>query len=159
MFADRGSIAIGQLVQQRPGVTGKPVRLADPPSLLTGRDELLAELDARLAKGDEVGPRTVALWGMGGVGKTSVAMAYGRRHLGEVGVAWRFTADDLTVLDAEFSELAAQFGVRDLADTRNPVTCTGCSPHSQRNGYWCSTTCQTGQRLNDSCHPLGLDGF
>ena len=28
VFADRGATAIGQLVQQRPGVTGKPVRLA-----------------------------------------------------------------------------------------------------------------------------------
>ena len=43
------------------------------------------------------------------------------QHLAEVGVAWQFTADDSTVLEAEFGELAAQLGVRDIADTRDPV--------------------------------------
>ena len=109
------------MVQQRREVTGKPVRLAGPPSLLTGRDELLGELDARLIGDDAAGPQSVALWGMGGVGKTSVAVAYARQHLAEVGVVWQFTADDSTVLEAEFGELAAQLGVRDIADTRDPV--------------------------------------
>ena len=76
---------------------------------------------ARLTGRDAAGPRTVALWGMGGVGKTSVATAYVRRRLADVGVAWQFTAYDRTELEAEFSELAAQLGVRDIADTRDPV--------------------------------------
>ena len=58
---------------------------------------------------------------MGGVGKTSVAAAYARRHLSEVGLAWQFAAHDLAVLEAEFGELAAQLGVRDVVDTRDPV--------------------------------------
>jgi hypothetical protein len=107
-------------VQQPRGVTGKPVRLADPPPLLAGREDLLAELDARLA-GDGSGPRTAVLYGLGGAGKTSVAVAYARRHLAEVGVAWQFAAEDPTVLAAGFAELAAQLGVRGLADTRDPV--------------------------------------
>jgi hypothetical protein len=107
--------------QQRRGVTGKPVRLGEPPPLLAGRDDLLAELDARLSGGDSSGPQTVALWGMGGVGKTSVAVAYARQHLDEVGVAWQFTAYDPTVLEAEFGELAAQLGERDVVDARDPV--------------------------------------
>ena len=36
-------------------------------------------------------------------------------------MVWQFTADDSTVLEAEFGELAAQLGVRDIADTRDPV--------------------------------------
>ena len=59
--------------------------------------------------------------GNGGCGKIRVATAYARRHLAEVEVAWQFSADDPTVLEAEFSELAAQLGVRDIADTRDPV--------------------------------------
>jgi len=72
--------------------------------LLTGRDELLAELDSRLAGGHTAGPRTVALWGMGGAGKTSVVTAYARRHLTEVGLAWQFAAYDRMVLASGFRQ-------------------------------------------------------
>ena len=66
-------------------------------------------------------PRTVALYGLGGAGKTSVAVEYAYRHLAEVGVAWQFAAEDATVLAAGFGELAAQLGARGLGDIRNPV--------------------------------------
>ena len=48
---------------------GCVVRLADPPSFLAGREDLLAELDARLAGGSGSGPRTVALCGLGARGR------------------------------------------------------------------------------------------
>ena len=76
VVADRGGTAIGQVVyQQRTGVIGKPVRLGDPPPLLADRSDLLAELDARLTGGDSHTPRKVALYGLGGAGKTSVALS------------------------------------------------------------------------------------
>jgi hypothetical protein len=109
------------VIQERRGVTGKPVRLADPPQLLAGRQDLLAELDTRLTGSDGSGPRTVALCGLGGAGKTSVALEYAHRHLAEVGVAWLFPAGNPTVLAAEFTELAGQLGARDDADTRDAV--------------------------------------
>ncbi len=61
------------------------------------------------------------MYGLGGAGKTSVAVEYAYRHLAEVGVAWQFAAEDATVLAAGFGELAAQLGARGLADTRDPV--------------------------------------
>ena len=51
-----------------------------------------------------------ALCGLGGAGKTSVAVEYAHRHLGELGVAWQLPAEDATVLAAGFGELAAQLG-------------------------------------------------
>ena len=97
------------------------MRLAPRPPSLAGREALLAELDARLSAGDGLAPRIVALYGLGGAGKTSVAVEYAYRHLAEVGVAWQFPAEDATVLAAEFGELAAQLGARGLADARDPV--------------------------------------
>ena len=99
----------------------KPVRLLPRPAFLAGREELLAELDTRLT-GDGSGPRIVALCGLGGAGKTSLAVEYAYRHLAEVGAAWQFASDDSTVLAAGFGELAAQLGSRDALDIRDPVT-------------------------------------
>ena len=100
---------------------GPVLQLAPRPAFLAGREELLVELDARLAGGDGADPRVVALSGLGGAGKTSVAVEYVHRHLAEVAVAWQFIAEDPAVLKAGFSELAAQLGARGPLDTRDPV--------------------------------------
>jgi tetratricopeptide (TPR) repeat protein len=123
VVGEGGGIAVGQVVySQRPGVAGMPVvRLAEPPRLLTGREDLLTDLETRLASGSDSGLRTVALVGLAGTGKTSVALAYAHRHLAELGVAWQFAADEPAVLAAGFGELAAQLGTRDLVDARDPV--------------------------------------
>ncbi len=113
---------MGRVEYPRREVTSQPVRLAPRPVFLAGREGLLAELDARLAAGDGYsGPRVVALCGLGGAGKTSVALEYAHRHLAEVGLAWQFPAEDLSVLAAGFGELAAQLGARELLDARDPV--------------------------------------
>lgn len=62
-----------------------------------------------------------ALCGLGGAGKTSVAVEYAHRQLGETGVCWQFAAEDPAVLSAQFAVLAAQLGARDLVDARDPV--------------------------------------
>ena len=103
-------------------VAGLPVSL--PPRLggLAGREELLAELDARLTGGDGPWPRVVALHGLGGAGKTTVAVEYAHRHLAEVGLAWQFPAEDATVLVAEFGRLAELLGAAGgVLERRDPV--------------------------------------
>jgi hypothetical protein len=117
----RGEAAISQAVQRHPGVNVKPVRLADRPFPLVGREELLADLGIWLTGGDGSEPRTVALWGEAGTGKTSVAVEYAHRHLAEVAVAWQLPAYDPTVLVAGFEELASQLDARDLAGAADHV--------------------------------------
>ena len=97
------------------------VRVAPRPAFLAGREGLLAELDARLAGGSRPGPGVVALVGLGGAGKTSVAVEYAHRHLGELGVVWQLTAEESAALAAGFAELAAQLGVRDGDGAGDPV--------------------------------------
>ena len=109
-------------VPSRPeAVASQPVSLPPRPVFLAGREELLAELDARLAGGAGAGPQIVALCGLGGAGKTSVAVEYAHRHLTEVGVAWQLAAENQAVLAAGFGELAAQLGARKRRDPRDPV--------------------------------------
>ena len=102
-------------------IASQPVRLPPRPALLAGRVGLLAELDARLAGGEGAGPAVVALYGLGGAGKTGVAVEYAHRHLDEVGLAWQFACEDPAVLAAGFAELAAQLGAREVVDARDPV--------------------------------------
>jgi hypothetical protein len=99
---------------------GLVLRVAPRPVFLAGREALLAELDARLA-GDGGGPRVAVLCGLGGAGKTSVAIEYAHRHLAEVEVCWQFAAEDPALLAAEFGVLAAQLGAGEAADARDPV--------------------------------------
>jgi hypothetical protein len=127
-FSDEGGLIRGlstgigaalAKLEQRPAgpATARTVlRLAPKPVFLAGREELLAELEARLAGGDGDGPRVAVLSGLGGAGKTSVALEYAHRHLAETGLAWQFPAEDPTVLAAGFGELAAQLGAADSGD-------------------------------------------
>ena len=94
----------------------RALRPAPRPVFLAGREELLAELDAQLAGDDNAGPRVVALCGLGGAGKSSVAMEYAHRRLGEMGVAWQLPAKDPAVLAAGLGELAAQLGAAEGGD-------------------------------------------
>jgi hypothetical protein len=114
---------LARLDQQPAGpvAVGRVLRLAPRPVFLAGREELLAELNALLTGDGGAGPRVVALCGPGGAGKTSVALEYAHRQLAEVGVGWQFAAENPTVLAAGFAELAAQLGVRDATDSRDPV--------------------------------------
>ena len=81
------------------------MRLAPRPAYLAGREELLAGLDARLAAGP--GPGVVVLSGLGGAGKTSVAVEYAHRQAAGCGVVWQLPAEDPAGLVAGFAELAA----------------------------------------------------
>jgi len=104
--------------EKRPArsAAGWALRLAPRPVFLAGREELLTELEARLAGENGAGPPMVALWGLGGAGKTSVAIEYAHRHLDGVAVAWQFPAEDPAVLAAGFGELAAQLGTAEGGD-------------------------------------------
>jgi Tetratricopeptide repeat len=90
--------------------------------MLAGRDDLLATLHDLLTGDGPDGPRMAALHGMGGAGKTSVAVEYAYRHLATAGIVWQFPAEDRAVLAAEFARLAAQLGASGgLLDPRDPV--------------------------------------
>ena len=92
------------------GQRGVAVRLAPRPVFLAGREELLAGLDARLAAGRGAGPGVVVLCGLGGAGKTSVAVEYAYRQAAGLGVVWQLPAEDPAGLAAGFAELAAHLG-------------------------------------------------
>jgi hypothetical protein len=112
---------------------GRVLRLGPRPPFLAGREDLLADLDGRLAAGADRQPRMVALHGLAGAGKTSVALAYAHDHLREAGVVWQVAAEDPAVLAAGFGELAAALGAGE--GSGDPVAAVHGALAARRDGW------------------------
>jgi hypothetical protein len=102
-------------------VAVRPVSLSRRPAALAAREDLLAGLHATLSQGPNDSPQLVVLHGMGGIGKTSVAVEYAYRHQAAMAVAWQFPAEDPVVLAGEFARLAAVLGAAGALDRQDPV--------------------------------------
>ncbi len=89
------------------------MHLLPRPAPLAGREGLLTELAARLTDGGGSAPQVAVLCGLGGVGKTSLAIEYAYRQLPSLGVVWQFAAEDPLVLKTGYAELAAALGLSD----------------------------------------------
>jgi hypothetical protein len=73
-----GNVTQVTLDVTRRETVGRPFRLATLPMALAGREALLDRMHLLLTDGNDPGPRVVALSGMAGVGKTSLAGWYAR---------------------------------------------------------------------------------
>jgi Tetratricopeptide repeat len=139
--ASSGGIAAGVIqanlgfFQPQATTPGQPVRLAPRPLFLAGREDLLADLRSQLTAADSSGPRIVALCGLAGSGKTSVALEYAHRHLVKTGLAWQLAAEDSKVLEGGFGELAVQLGARGVAIARDPVASVHAVLRADRVGW------------------------
>lgn len=121
-YADPGGSPGGEGPGASGAAAGRVVWLAPRPAMLAGRESLLAEVDARLNESTAPWPRVIALHGLGGTGKTSVALEYAHRHQSAMRVVWQFAAEDPVMLADGFGRLAAQLGVGTrAADSRDPV--------------------------------------
>ncbi len=83
-----------------------------------GREPLLEGLHAALRSGGE-GERRQALYGVGGVGKTQVAVEYAYRYAGDYSFVWWLRAEEPAVLAADY---AGMYGKLEMppADAKDP---------------------------------------
>ena len=84
-------------------------RMTGTPSF-TGRDQFLGDLRAALVEGDRR-PEVAALVGIGGVGKTALAVELAYRASAAYGVVWWARAERREVLVADLAELAGPLGI------------------------------------------------
>ena len=74
----------------------------------TGRDGLLVAVRERLLAGDRAVVQ--ALHGMGGVGKTQLAMEYAHRFAGAYELAWWINSEQAALIGDQFAALGADLG-------------------------------------------------
>lgn len=77
----------------------------------TGRDELLSILRDRLVRDSTAAVLPEALHGMGGVGKTLLAVEYVYRHAADYDLVWWIPAQETTQIQASFVALASRLGL------------------------------------------------
>jgi hypothetical protein len=96
--------------RDRPGFAGRPPQVWNVPARnphFTGRGDLLHQLRERLRSGE--GTLVVqALYGLGGVGKSQLAMEYAHRFAADYDVIWWISAEHPVLITEQLANLGAK---------------------------------------------------
>jgi tetratricopeptide (TPR) repeat protein len=87
----------------------------------TGRTELLDRLGERLTAGGATAVLPAALHGMGGIGKTQMAVEYIYRHLHDYDIIWWIQATEQAQVRAGLTELAQRLGLPGSSEAHTAV--------------------------------------
>ena len=94
---------------RHPDIANLPARNA----AFAGRGDLLAELRERLQEGSAAVVPAQALYGLGGVGKTQLALEYAHRYQANYDLIWWIVSEAPGAIPAGLAELAARLGLVD----------------------------------------------
>ena len=97
----------------------------------TGREGLLEELHRALTRG-----AAVALTGLGGIGKTQLALEYAYRHRDQYRVVWWVRADDEATLAADYAGLATALGLAEREAKEQAVVVAAVRLWLEQNPGW-----------------------
>jgi tetratricopeptide (TPR) repeat protein len=101
-----------QVTGQATVPSGRGWTIPPPVRSFTGREEQLAALHAQLTgQGAATLVPTTALTGMGGIGKTQLALAYAQRHRGDYTLGWWVPSETPLGMVTALAELGAVLGL------------------------------------------------
>jgi MinD-like ATPase involved in chromosome partitioning or flagellar assembly len=111
-----------KLTVQPPGVSVRPPRYprTSPPvwrvparnAVFTGRAEVLEQLHDRLAGSSVAVVAPMALHGLGGVGKSQVALEYAHRYMADYDLVWWINAEQEELINPMLAPMAQSLGLR-----------------------------------------------
>lgn len=108
-----GLSRLGGTGPRRPGAMPRVWNVPARNPGFTGRDGLLVAVREALLSGDRAVVR--ALHGMGGVGKTQLAIEYAHRFAGGYDLVWWINAEEPSLLATQLAALAQELGCPDAA--------------------------------------------
>jgi tetratricopeptide (TPR) repeat protein len=124
---------------QEPRFPGALPPIWNVPSLrnpsFTGRQDLLEELAASLGEGTATAI-TQAIAGLGGVGKTSLAVEYAYRQRAAFEVVWWVRAEEPATLVGDFTALGAALGLPEQSQTDPTVVVAAVHRWLASHGRW-----------------------
>ena len=103
----------------------------------TGRVDLLDRLSEALVAGERAAfTQTSAITGLGGVGKTQLALEYSYRHADDYRVVWWVRSEEPATLAADYAALARKLDLpeKEVQDQRVAVEAVRC--WLEQNGGW-----------------------
>jgi hypothetical protein len=102
-------------------------------ALFTGRDDLIVRLRAQLQH--EKRFVVSALHGLGGVGKTMLAVEYAHRFAGDYRLVWWVNAEEPTLIEQQLAELAVRAGLTP-AEADTPTALAALHAFLHTHGGW-----------------------
>jgi tetratricopeptide (TPR) repeat protein len=103
----------------------------------TGREDELKALRASLQAGETaalVAPH--AIHGLGGIGKTQLALEYAYRHRADYDVIWWMRSEDLTTLASDYAGLAVKLNLPEKDATEQRVIVAAVKAWLEQNRGW-----------------------
>jgi hypothetical protein len=101
---------------------GRTVSNLPPRNLVfTGRDDQLSLLRHRLSAASAAIIQPLALHGLGGVGKTQVALEYAHRHISDYDLIWWLAAEQPATIPGQMVVLARRLGITEQTDQAETV--------------------------------------
>jgi tetratricopeptide (TPR) repeat protein/cellulose biosynthesis protein BcsQ len=104
-----------------------------------GREQLLENIRASLTSGQPTALTQVALYGLGGVGKTQLALEYAYRHSvdrQDYDLVWWARAESLAALAADYAALAMPLGLPEIGATEQEVAVAAVRQHLGQRRKW-----------------------
>jgi tetratricopeptide (TPR) repeat protein len=101
----------------------------------TGREELLISLRAALTS-DQLADHTQAIYGLGGIGKTQLAVEYAYRHKADYSLVWWVRAEEPTTLATDYARLAQPLNLPERTASEQALVIKAVRAWLEQQGTW-----------------------
>ncbi|AOS83621.1 hypothetical protein BIU88_05340 [Chlorobaculum limnaeum] len=102
----------------------------------SGREKLLLDLRKSLTKGQKTALTQQALYGLGGIGKTQLAVEYAYRHSASYEVIWWIRSEEPSTLASDYAALALELGLPEKEEANQAMVVQAVTRWLERNNNW-----------------------